>query len=657
MTVTTVPVTVKLADFGGPALQGVKIIATLSGIDYTVDGVFVGSEPVTGTTDATGTAVLDVFPNQMAPDGLGTLGTTVRFTASIPGSRSLNVNAVVPNVPCDLTDILIEEDDPSFSEAQLYHQRANAAALAAEQRMPFSGPTPPDTSIPNRLWFNTNNGKTYQRYDDGDSTQWVEAAGFYYTDVSKRSFSLNASFDEVVAMFGSPDRTYAFGSAAQAADGVTPVRNLTDLATYFNAFEDFTGKTTINGEIQRYKDFNATNHAFATDRVNLQAVLEGAGWSVRVTEAGSSPAIHVDGTANPIAVLGLPDTTGLRVGQMVAAQFKGLYVISAIVPDTTVSLMPQAGSPTGTFNSNLLAWLPVDSAPIAAQVAAGATIITFASVPAAVQANPTAYQVAYVSGTNGIVRDDDYRLVAADATSVTLDKPTTWGTLNTPLRIVFVPSVTSGQLWSKELFDTTCPDTFFALEFDVDLCAGSRFTEIGAATVTTAATFNALPNDVPWGAFIACWFYGGNNGAGFTSTTAECDVMELYMSSTNGPRWMLSNNLGPGVGKNLLMRIDGINWTSFSGHHQMIAPNFVTGRHKFQFVMFGGRTYRWVDGVMVQADVFDWASQRPVQIGMDVAVGSLAQGFAANLMFPMHANNFPSIRMGVCGLKVWHRLF
>lgn len=47
---------------------------------------------------------------------------------------------------------------------------------------PYVGPTAPAAPIPGREWVNTTNGKKYTWLDDGNSAQWVEAAGFYYAD-------------------------------------------------------------------------------------------------------------------------------------------------------------------------------------------------------------------------------------------------------------------------------------------------------------------------------------------------------------------------------------------------------------------------------------------------------------------------------------------
>jgi hypothetical protein len=135
MTAPTVAVTVKLADFGGPAVAGVKVTATLSAVDYMADGTFVSTEPVTATTDVNGSAVLQLFPNATAPAGLGTLGTTVRVRANIPSSRHLDVRAAIPNNACNLVDVLVE-DDPSALSAISTALLAGAAGSSYVGFMP-----------------------------------------------------------------------------------------------------------------------------------------------------------------------------------------------------------------------------------------------------------------------------------------------------------------------------------------------------------------------------------------------------------------------------------------------------------------------------------------------------------------------------------------
>jgi hypothetical protein len=109
MTAPTQPVTINIADFGGPAVAGIVVTARLSDVDYTEDGTFVSTKPVTGTTNSSGVTVLQLFPNAPAPDGLGTRNTTVIVTAFPPASRPINVEAVIPDAPCNLADVLVND--------------------------------------------------------------------------------------------------------------------------------------------------------------------------------------------------------------------------------------------------------------------------------------------------------------------------------------------------------------------------------------------------------------------------------------------------------------------------------------------------------------------------------------------------------------------
>lgn len=119
MPAPTQPVTVKLADFGGPAVAGVTVTARLSQVDYTADGTFVSTEPVTGETDVNGQVILQLFPCALAPTGLGTVGAVVRVTAPIPYSQPLDVLAVIPNVPCNLASVQVVQAPTALSDIQV----------------------------------------------------------------------------------------------------------------------------------------------------------------------------------------------------------------------------------------------------------------------------------------------------------------------------------------------------------------------------------------------------------------------------------------------------------------------------------------------------------------------------------------------------------
>mgnify|MGYP000417417516 CR=1 FL=1 len=111
MTAPTVAVTAKLSSFGGPALAGVVITATADK-DDNYQGLIL-RKTVTATTDTNGEAVFNLFPNALATaalPGLGTTGSTYRFTASVPNGWRMDVSAQVPNVACDLHSIVMADD-------------------------------------------------------------------------------------------------------------------------------------------------------------------------------------------------------------------------------------------------------------------------------------------------------------------------------------------------------------------------------------------------------------------------------------------------------------------------------------------------------------------------------------------------------------------
>jgi hypothetical protein len=133
MPTPTVPVTVTLVAQDGTPYVGVTVRARLDRNDVFEDGAdgsVVIADQIEAVTDAAGVAILDCFPNAIAPDGLGTLGTVYTFRANIPGGRALNVQALVPNAACRLEDILTNVS-AAEQEVLAAHTSAQAAAASA----------------------------------------------------------------------------------------------------------------------------------------------------------------------------------------------------------------------------------------------------------------------------------------------------------------------------------------------------------------------------------------------------------------------------------------------------------------------------------------------------------------------------------------------
>ena len=463
------------------------------------------------------------------------------------------------------------------------------------------------------------------------------------------TLSTNATFTATVA--NAPlISDYEFGSSAPSGAGITPIRNLTDLATYFNPLEDFTSGITINGEVERYQPFNSSNHQFLTDRVLLQGLNPSNDWNVVTSQIAGT--INLNGTSTVIANLGLANTTGLRVGQLASVQSRGTYYISALVTNTSVTLTQLGGSSTSSIGTGLIFWLPVDSATItvAYTINVGVTL-TFAATPAGVNGKMMAV---YDSGLV-ISRNDDYRIVAADATTVTLNTPWTYSNLSIGARIIFHPVVTSGQFWSKQQLDITNPQTFFAIQADVELLSGPD-REVRTLGVNTLAAFNALPADVPWGAWPAFWSYSADNGTDLSTSIAEVDFVEIMCSVTQDIANLNSGNAG-GAATQVRFTKTNAGWqydSSFGITRKTDGTTFA-GAHKWQFIFTGQQTYRFWDDVLYNVKAFQWAGQRSLQFSAGMAIGSLKQNLSSNTLFPMFSTNFPSINLGVKSIKVWYQ--
>lgn len=105
-------------------------------------------------------------------------------------------------------------------------------ALMPNPVLVWVGPNPPPDSaefplIDGRGWFDTDNGKTYIFFDDGDTQQWVENAGFYYVDdpisvaAAKTAANAAASYATQAANSASLANTSKLGADAALASATT----------------------------------------------------------------------------------------------------------------------------------------------------------------------------------------------------------------------------------------------------------------------------------------------------------------------------------------------------------------------------------------------------------------------------------------------------
>jgi hypothetical protein len=143
LSTTTVPVTFVAADQNGNPVARARVLATLDRTE--IYNGFIVPEKVEAFADANGQCVLNLWPNT-----LGVAGSTYRVQSWNPdtGKKFLDALALVPNHPCLLSEILVDEPPVGYDvatqallgareardEARLARDAALDAALEAQRQ-------------------------------------------------------------------------------------------------------------------------------------------------------------------------------------------------------------------------------------------------------------------------------------------------------------------------------------------------------------------------------------------------------------------------------------------------------------------------------------------------------------------------------------------
>lgn len=458
-----------------------------------------------------------------------------------------------------------------------------------------------------------------------------------------------------------PDTGYAFGAQATppVAQHRHAISSLDALARHFNPLQDFTRATTINSELQVYRPaFNALDHRMAADHLALWANLHGGEWTVRLgSQPDSKRGWPLEGgpiSWDRIPSALVPHAGEWRVGQLVALQNKGIYMVSELTPGVSLRLQPLQGSQdSGSFLYNVIAFLPIDSAATREPSDTRSTTLVFAPGSLA----PTikvGHRVAALTAGSVVRNAADVQVRAIDHASgtVTLDRALPVGAFPAGQRYVFYPRITAGQAWTRRQWDITHPEAFLAVEFDVTLFEGvdPSFESAGLSSGKALAAADAAHPDAPFGAWPALWAYSADDGdRAKRKGTSEMDFMEVWVSTNSGMRLFSTGNVG---GDMVWARTGDGYSTTRTGKNKV--PYSLAGARKIAVVYRGGRTYHYLDDRLVRIENFRWASEAPIQIGMNIAMGSVARGFAANLNFPLRPENFQRARMDVRSVRIWH---
>lgn len=486
------------------------------------------------------------------------------------------------------------------------------------------------------------------------------------------------------------DTDYWFGTdPSLVPSGATWIYDLVTLAASFNAFEDGTGKVSINAELQRYKDFNSVNHVFAADRLNLTADCTIATpWPVYTTNA-TGPSL-VPGTANAIALLGLATTAGIFVGDVVVIKGKGVYYITAVVTDTSITFSQFAGSassgtaPTTIFMVTGYVYAFLGSATTRTNDLSFMVSLTAALGVAGTPGVPTRLAVGMQPGANSgtsipMSRVGDVRITNINLGTgvVTLAGDASWtqGDYVTGTGILFGPAMTSGQIWHNKSHDLF-GGGFAAVAYE-QVCylppADSSATVTDTSAVTTAALYSALPTNVPMGYWSAYWLYTAQNfGNGIVpnQNATEMDIFELYTSCTTSLKQYTGGNVVkyPSQGTNRYVRtLTGDSQTN-AGQQTGATVNTVPStviltlatpmkdKKTFGFIWTPERTYRYIDDQLVKIDDFFYYSMNNAQYGVNLAVGSFQAGLGGNLQMATRQEHMQNMKHGIQRLRTWTAL-
>ena len=136
---STVAVTCKAIDQNGQPIAGAVYVAILQGTAQ--DGGFIAPNPVIVTADASGTAVLNLWPNEA-----GLIDSSYRIAAWNPVTRKRFIDQLVrlPNRDVNLDEVIIVDpgaavQPPDEREAQSAAAAAAAAAAAVSAQLLDAG--------------------------------------------------------------------------------------------------------------------------------------------------------------------------------------------------------------------------------------------------------------------------------------------------------------------------------------------------------------------------------------------------------------------------------------------------------------------------------------------------------------------------------------
>ena len=415
--------------------------------------------------------------------------------------------------------------------------------------------------------------------------------------------------------------SYLFGT------GTTPtspkqiqIPDLPTLAKYFKPYKPGTGLSTINYEIERFQQFNSTNHAIGANGLALTANLPTLPWPVVTKTLAQLPA----GTNQ----LYLTDVSGINLGQVAATQnFGSLLFVTAI--DTTNNIVTFWSTNAATGASPVIsnqnsAYTTVDFLPIyvaTVSTSGGATSSTVTCLPTSAGGTaPWPFPAQIVAGMqitaygSSALGQPIIQSVNSSTGVITLTGQAGVA-YSVGQRILCMPPINSGQIWSNKNYWASASSLNKSVAIEVQ---------------------GILPT--AQGSWPAAWLYGDGTYIRPTLNGCEIDIMEMYVSKStpkilNSLTLSAHNYAGSQIGFSDKTTLGS--W--LSAFYWQPTYNVADGNvHKFQMIWTPSAVYFFLDDVYVATVTgFTWSGQ-PATIGCNLAVGSV-QGSSMQIgLYPAH---------------------
>jgi hypothetical protein len=554
--------------------------------------------------------------------------------------------------------------------------------------------------------------------DNASATPDRKATSFARLATSSTAFTypgLTPNFDAAVTGLNLVE-DMNFGSAAAPSGSPVgiAIKSFTDLATLFYPLQGVfnatgghlggTGPTTINSELQRYAtQFNPQNHVFEADGLRLQAVL-GAGHydsylrgSIVTAATANGFNAGADGASSPTRLvdigLTVADLANIEIGTCMAGSGFGVAVVVAkdAAAGTITFEAVNSGIKQAYKGNHHITFTRFAFARVAADVINGSTITIQFKTPVASTVVPGMFALGvtgvsqYTPYANPLTAADRAKVlsVSADRLSVTfttkvnfvsaLETLTSTGG-KTGDGVLFVPELTSGQIWAKRAYGPQQDNhQVQAVQVEFTMPAMPQFAGGGYYTKSAVESAMASVPGTMWGYWPAVWLYNFKpvTVPTYTFTGSEVDMLEVFTHLWGGQStWTgylhtqpYTRQVALQPGSTTIARNGGTwkasaadpNKLNTANAAQLLMPTPITSGTKrtVSIIWTRDKVLHYLDGIPVSESNWAVDTQYPHQLGINMACGSLAPNYAAALFFPQTDAQATGQFLTIHSIKTW----